>query len=739
MTSGTASEGTLSSASDASSSTGGDTSSGPMLPAGTCAPSDPIERKSAPGAECSRGDAQTGGLCHDLVELALPEEIPDATALADLDGDGLLDIVIVGSGWVGSVLSVAGAWPQPLATSSLPVYQGPAAAGDLDEDGAVDLIVGRSPVTLFRGSGDGGFSGRIGSPVPAPLVDAFALDTNGDGFDDLVTLHADGSISTLASLGGGRLATRYVRSQGCAAPLSGIGADFDGDGTVDLAIGTDDNVTLFLGDGAGGFTPETGWDEIGTPVAMAADDFDGDGVPELAVVDASQGRVVVLDLIGGEPTTAATIVLDATPSAIRTADLQDDGSIDIVVAYSDAALVTWIWGQGDGSFATPGSADASIETLHLDVVDMDGDGFPDAEASDEDGTVIRMLGGPSGEFGAADIGFAHAQYLDTTRADLDGDGRAERVSLSPTQFGVSAGLAGGEFGAPVFTTLPDAHDDLRFVLRARLNDDAMDDILVAGDSITTAALLGTSAGTLGTDSGSAGAHAEDGSIAVADFDADDRPDFVMNALGNIRVWESDGAGSLEAGAVVAGLDVIPNINVVGRVDADANDDVLWVTFTDVDASVHVAPGNGDGTFGTPITSALAFDAGSPLLGDVDEDGVLDLVTSSDHVMLSLGNGDGTFAESQLVWTDHNRQMLADFNDDGHLDIAAFDWFADAVGIALGDGNGNFAPAESYPSGGALNIFPLTGDLNGDGLADALLRTEGQTLRLLMSNPCGCGE
>ena len=442
-----------------------------MPPANACQPSPPIVPEPPPGSECTPGGPQLGGLCHEVVELTLPEALVGYTDLFDVDGDDLPDITMVGTDWVGALVSSPDAWPRVSAISSLGEYPGPGAAADLDGDGAPELVVGRTPLTVLAGSGDGGFSGRVGTPVPGPLTAAAAADVDGDGLDDLIALHTDGSISVLRSLGGARLAADWTRSPGCLDPLAMAAADLDDDGWLDLAVSTTDGrVTVLSGDGSGGFSLGAGIEADATGTTMAAADLDGDGRSELVVVDRMGSAVHALRFASGVPELAATVPLPDSPSTVVVADLQNDGIADLIIGHADALAVSWAWGMGDGSFSAPGRVATLSPTGRIVAADIDGDGFTDAVASDGSGTLTRLLGGPRGELGSPTPGFAIDGLLGYVLVDLDGDGLPEQVSVSSDRMVVSPGEPGGGQGSASSVPLPETHTDLRFVLRARLDE-----------------------------------------------------------------------------------------------------------------------------------------------------------------------------------------------------------------------------------------------------------------------------
>ena len=137
--------------------------------------------------------------------------------------------------------------------------------------------------------------------------------------------------------------------------------------------------------------------------------------------------------------------------------------------------------------------------------------------------------------------------------------------------------------------------------------------------------------------------------------------------------------------------------------------------------IAVLLNNGDGTFSKAATYAAGREPVSVAVGDVNGDGIPDIVTAdsaSDTISVLIGKGDGTFKAPVSYPVDASPQgvILADFNGDGKLDIAVGTSSGDSVGVLLNAGKGVFQPVEYSPSG-ARPAYLAAFDFDGDGKLD----------------------
>ncbi|MEJ2359280.1 MAG: VCBS repeat-containing protein [Deinococcales bacterium] len=164
---------------------------------------------------------------------------------------------------------------------------------------------------------------------------------------------------------------------------------------------------------------------------------------------------------------------------------------------------------------------------------------------------------------------------------------------------------------------------------------------------------------------------------------------------------------------------------VGDLNGDGKLD-LAVTHDTSPGSVSVLLGNGKGTFGSAASYAVGAYPFSVAVGDFNGDGKLDLAvansgntsTSIGTVSVLLGNGNGTFgnAVSYPVGWFPSSVVVGDFNGDGTPDLAVANVYSGTVSVLLGKGDGSFQSAVNYASGGSPFSLAV-GDFNGDGKPD----------------------
>src|SRR5580698_324613 len=326
---------------------------------------------------------------------------------------------------------------------------------DFNGDGIPDLVILGSGISVLLGNGGGTF--RAAPSPSADLPGAIAVgDFNGDGIPDLAVAPAFDEGTSAVFLGNGD--GTFTNADGSlgngnntAASTAIAAADFNGDGNLDLveACASDEvpcnNLLLILsGNGDGTFRQScmTPLPFFGSQ-SMAVGDFNGDGQPDAAVINSGANGVNVLLNGGGCLSFVYTMpATGAGPSSIAAADFNGDGKLDLAVANSGSNNVTILLGNGDGTFTAAASPATGMAPNSLAVGDFNGDSIPDlAVANSGSSNVTILLGNGDGTFTAATSPAADTGSTSVALADFNGDGGEDLVVANSADSSATALLA----------------------------------------------------------------------------------------------------------------------------------------------------------------------------------------------------------------------------------------------------------------------------------------------------------
>ncbi len=230
-------------------------------------------------------------------------------------------------------------------------------------------------------------------------------------------------------------------------------------------------------------------------------------------------------------------------------------------------------------------------------------------------------------------------------------------------------------------------------------------------------------------------------IAVADFNRDGHQDIVVTNYSDstVSVLLGNGTGGFGAQNVYS-VGLNPSAVVVGDFDGNGTPDIAALSsFPNgfgQPSTVTVLLCNGDGTFRTlsPF-STVGGGANGMVVGDFNRDGKLDLAvgtsdSSSDRLRLFMGLGDGTFATGTdyAVPTGVFSLVAGDLNGDGILDLLAVGTYGtpinnDQVALFPGNGDGTLN-TPSFFTVGNLPGQAVIGDFNLDGKMDFAVQGSG---------------
>ncbi|NET00825.1 MAG: hypothetical protein F6K61_09680 [Sphaerospermopsis sp. SIO1G1] len=304
-----------------------------------------------------------------------------------------------------------------------------------------------SPYTLeFTATKTLAFS-RTDFPVGEEPSSMTGADFDGDGDIDLAIAYPGSSINA-NSFTGNTVSILFNNGDGSFSEPVNIttevgpglqSGDFNGDGNIDLAVNSleNDNLSIFLNDGNGGFTQSGIFATGERPVNIPPADLDGDGDLDLVILNTitlnnftafNDGNTISVLLNDGDAgfTTSQTYTLSSGIESATTGDLDNDGDLDLAVLNRRNDSITLLFNDGNGNFDTSTTLNSvSPDPVTVTLADLDGDGNSDLITNNfsSSGSVYVFLSNGDGTF-AQRVSYNVPGYPGTSRVmdlDLDGD------------------------------------------------------------------------------------------------------------------------------------------------------------------------------------------------------------------------------------------------------------------------------------------------------------------------------
>jgi hypothetical protein len=431
--------------------------------------------------------------------------------------------------------------------------------------------------------------------------------------------------------------------------------------------------------------------------SVVTGDFNADGEADVVQTNVLAGSLSIFlgDGRGGFAAPALHPV-GVNPNFVAAGDLDGDGALDLAVADTGADGVSILRGDGKGGFLPLGFLSVPAPR-NVAIGSIDGDGTPDLAVA-SGGPVC-----PRAQPACIDAPSAGGVY---TFVGL-GAGAFRAAELVPLTHSTDSRRVGANFVA-LHDFNGDGLGDLAVTVGTRLTafDRAEGTAKPTGDDLLVFLNRGGAIQPFGTspDQPAIRVGAQPDAIAVGDWDGDTHPDLATleTTSGSITSLLGDDTGHFEVKSTTASVGAVPRSLTVGDFDGDKIPDLVTASFAA--ATVSVLEGRGDGSFEPAVDHWAGNAPTSAAVADFDGDRRLDIVVGrvrTDQLSLLTNNGpnrgDGVVIHRGISYGSPTHP-----NDDPFPTKHTLDVYVPARGTAPFAGSGAAYPVVFFAHGGAGN-------------------------------------
>ncbi|MFH2034789.1 MAG: FG-GAP-like repeat-containing protein, partial [Candidatus Zixiibacteriota bacterium] len=574
----------------------------------------------------------------------------------------------------------------------------------------------------------------------------YAADFDNDGNQDLITSNSASSSSAITPEitvflnpdGNGNLVFDSTY-EAYDAPASFVTADFNNDGAIDIANGSDKQaISIYINRGDGTFESYVNY-TAGTlsesvPNNLAAADFNGDGCADLVSANHfSENISLFINNCDGTLLPQTIIAGGSDYNCICVADFDNDFDIDIATTSYHDHMITVLFNDGNGSFDDDSTFNIGDTGVYLFPADLNSDNIIDLGVSKYfTDSVMILINNGEGYF-SRDSAYAvglHPRSL--YYGDMNNSGTIDIITGDQiwSQVSVLYNNGDGTFGdtlsfgvfenvVSVFTADLDNDGDLE-IITGNLTIDNDDVAVLRNADLPQIVSIEPEQNGLNVASSS--------NISIefnTDMDETTINDTTLICYGCYSGYHE---GILSYDEFSRTVSFNPNNDFL-------QGEKVTITLTTAIESSEGIPlsishswqfvisiDDGQALFQLDSIYSAGLRPSQIFATDVNNDSNIDLLCTNkddDSVAVYINSGDGTFLDYSAyeVGNDPESFYFADVNKDGYQDIISGNYLTtNDVSVLINAGDGTFGNRSNYAvGGGTQGVYAC--DFNGDGYPD----------------------
>ena len=653
---------------------------------------------------------QTSPVCDDTREVPCESGIPMSEKAVSYDLVPNVDFV----GFLGNFQSL---------NSTIDTNMTSIAMTDFNGDGNQDIIVGNygeSNQVLF-GNGDGTFK------QPSDFGDAGTNTTS-------IAIHSELGIVVFGNDGQYSVGYRFGNS---AEDAFSNKVQFDSN----LSDGLDETMSV-----QALAVAHVGNDDLGDIII-----FGNDGQRNQILLVLQSLEVVLSTLPGNETST----------HAIATCDFDSDGYVDIVFGnYGQHNEI--LYGKGRGRFENPIILPGNEElTQALALGDLDADGLVDIVIGNDGQSNRVLINNGDRTFDEVFLPGIDTSTQTIALGDLNGDGLID-IAIGNKGSSDEVILNNRDWTSAPSIRLPaTGFKTTTGILIADVDGDRRLDLLIGVNKAASMILLNNNDGGYLNAAALPDSKSRTTSLAMGDINNDGFIDVVVGNFGEknqLLVNNGDGTFVARKDAFDGVIKNTVSIEL-GDLDNDGYEDLICGNGKGQASQIFMNKGNESGTFGNaiPLSRTLNMDTKAVALGDIDDDGNLDIVLVNDvnngqvEIDIYSRELEGQYVVKTTINLPTNRTniltrtdntiastltiALGSFNGDNKLDVV-LGIYGFGNYILLNRGNWTFGePVELRGTHNSTRAIALA-DLDNDNHLDIVIGNDGQSNQVHFGNGDG---